>query len=95
MPTYRSQERIIADVLSSANHNMVDENGVGITHLLSKANLSYSRLSNILRRLVSQGLLEEIDVGKAQRYRTSDRGHKFLRAYGEFEEFAESFGFQL
>lgn len=95
MSTYRTQVRIVADVLSCASHNSSDNPGVGITHILQKANLSYTRLTVILNRLVTSGLLEQIHVDNNNRYVISDKGIKFLQSYSEFAEFAESFGMKL
>jgi len=85
----------VADVLTSANAPDADAEGVGITHLLRRANLSYTRLIGILNRLVDHGLLDETNLGRSQKYRISAKGLKFLRAYGEFEEFTESFGLRV
>ena len=95
MSTYRTQVRIVADVLSCASHNYSGDRGVGITHILQKANLSYTRLTHILNRLVTAGLLEQIHVNNNNRYIISDKGIQFLQSYSEFAEFAESFGMKL
>ena len=94
MPSYRTQVRIIADVLKTANDNGQD--GVGITVLLRRANLSYSRLIKIVTTLLQSGLMEEIQLeNSSSRYRISSKGVEFLMAYGRFEEFATSFGLNL
>lgn len=93
--TYRTQVRIIADVLSTARDYGNGEEGVGVTLLLRKANLSYARLLRILHDLVSSGLMEEIPYERGSRYRINERGLKFLQAYAAFEEFAQSFGLRL
>ncbi|MEM2338883.1 MAG: DUF4364 family protein, partial [Nitrososphaerales archaeon] len=69
--------------------------GVGVTTLLRKANLSYSRLMKILKELVKSGLLEEIAQDKSSKYRISEKGLEFLEVYSRFEEFAQSFGLRL
>lgn len=95
MSTYRTQVKIVADVLSCASHSSSDNRGVGITQILQKANLSYTRLTHILNRLVKSGLLEQIHVNNNNRYIISDKGIQFLQSYSEFAEFAESFGMKL
>jgi len=92
---YRTQVKIIADILSVAGDPEYGNEGVGITTILRKANLSYSRLIKILNDLVSSGLIEEFSNGRNVRYRISDRGLEFLRVYSRFEEFAQSFGLRL
>ncbi len=95
MAQYRTQVKIIADVLSTARDMNTEGNGVGITMLLRKGNLSYSRMSKLIFELVGSGLLEELAAEKAARYRISSKGLQFLSAYGQFEEFAQSFGLRL
>jgi predicted transcriptional regulator len=93
MASYRTQVRIIADVLRTAKDKGND--GVGITLLLRKANLSYARLLKIVSTLVASGLMEEVMIEKTLRYKISDKGVEFLQAYAHFEEFANSFGLGL
>ncbi|MBM3897158.1 MAG: transcriptional regulator [Thaumarchaeota archaeon] len=93
MASYRTQVRIIADVLRTAKDNGND--GVGITVLLRRANLSYTRLLKIVSTLVASGLMEEVVMEKTSRYKISNKGVEFLQAYGHFEEFARSFGLGL
>ena len=94
MSLYRTSVKIVADVLSAARDNGSSE-GVGITLLLRRANLSYTRMVRILNDLVGSGLLEELEQERGNRYRISDRGLQFLTAYGRFEDFAKSFGLRL
>ncbi len=82
-------------MLSTARDYGNDEEGVGITTLLRKANLSYARLSRILHDLVRSGLMDEIPQERGNRYKINVTGLQFLQAYASFEEFAESFGLRL
>lgn len=95
MAQYRTQVRIIADVLSTARDMNTEGSGVGITMLLRKGNMSYSRMSKLLSELVGSGLLEELNADKVSKYRISAKGIQFLEAYGIFEDFAQSFGLRL
>lgn len=92
---YRTQVKIIADILAATKEYKYREEGAGITAIIRKANLPHSRLSKILKDLVSAGLLDEMSKGKVVKYRISDKGEEFLRAYTRFEEFATSFGLRL
>jgi len=91
---YRNSLRIVVDILTIAK-NSDTEKGVGITTLLRKGNISYSRLSRLLKDLVKCGLIEEVNAERGVRYRISDQGRQFLIAYSRFEEFAQSFGLRL
>lgn len=95
MAQYRTQVRIIADVLSTARDLNTEGSGVGITMLLRKGNMSYSRMSKLLSELVGSGLLVELNAEKVSKYKISDKGIQFLAAYSVFEDFAQSFGLRL
>ncbi len=95
MAQYRTQVKIIADVLCTARDMNTEGNGVGITMLLRKGNLSYSRMSKLVSELVGSGLLEEMRAEKVARYKISPKGIQFLSAYSHFEEFTQSFGLRL
>ncbi len=95
MAQYRTQVKIIADVLSTARDMNTEGSGVGITTLLRKGNLSYIRMSKLLSELVGSGLMVELDNEKISRYMISDKGLQFLGAYYQFEDFAQSFGLRL
>jgi predicted transcriptional regulator len=91
---YRNSLRIVVDILTIAR-DADSEKGVGITTLLRKGNISYSRLSRLLKDLVRCGLIEEVNAERGVRYRISDQGRQFLIAYSRFEEFVQSFGLRL
>jgi len=95
MAQYRTQVKIIADVLSTARDMNTEGTGVGITILLRRGNLSYGRMTKLLSELVGSGLLEEMKAERVPRYRISPKGIEFLSAYSHFEEFTESFGLRL
>jgi predicted transcriptional regulator len=95
MAQYRTQVKIIADVLSTAKDLNSEGEGVGVTALLRKANMSYGRISKLLSELVGSGLLEELSAEKTSKYIITAKGVQFLVAYQGFEDFAESFGLRL
>ena len=95
MAQYRTQVRIIADVLSTARDLNTEGGGVGVTTLLRKGNLSYTRMTKLLSELVGSGLLLELNKEKISKYMISDKGIRFLAAYQSFEDFAQSFGLRL
>ena len=95
MTQYRTQVKIIADVLSTARDMNVEGTGVGVTALLRRGNISYTRMSKLLSELVGSGLLLELTGEKISKYMISDKGVQFLAAYYSFEDFAQSFGLRL
>ncbi len=95
MPQYRTQGRIIADILLTARDMNQDGQGVGITTLLRHGNVSYARITKLIVELVGAGLLLEETREKSPKYRISDKGIQFLQAYVQFEDFAQSYGLRL
>jgi len=90
---YRNSVKIVGDVLQIADESGVA--GVNLTALLRKANLSYSRLSNVALKLMDAGLIDE-QVQEGQRiYVITSRGRDYLRRYQQFSEIADSFGLKL
>ena len=53
--------KIIGDILYTTRDDLLDEEGATVTYLIRKANISHSRISRILKTLVSQGLLEQVE----------------------------------
>ena len=95
MAQYRTQVRIIADVLSTARDLNTEGAGVGVTARLRRGNLSYTRMAKLLSELVGSGLLLELNVEKISKYKISEKGMQFLAAYHSFEDFATTFGLRL
>ncbi len=95
MPQYRTQGKIIADILATARDMNMDGQGVGITTLLRRGNVSYGRMTKLIVELVGAGLLLEETLEKNAKYRISEKGRMFLQAYTQFEDFAQSYGLRL
>ena len=95
MVEYRTHMKIIEDILSTTRDDLRDEDGATVTYLIRKANISHSRISRILKTLVSQGLLEQVDSQGSNKYRISQSGREFLQAYHTFTNFANNFGLNI
>jgi predicted transcriptional regulator len=95
MPQYRTQGKIIADILATARDMNTDGQGVGITTLLRRGNVSYTRMTKLIVDLVGAGLLLEETMERNSKYRISDKGMMFLQQYMQFEDFAQSYGLRL
>ena len=92
MAEYRTHMKIIGDILSTTRDNLQDEDGATVTYLIRKANVSHSRISRMLKILVSQGLLEKVNEEGSNKYKISQTGREFLQAYNTFSGFATNFG---
>ena len=84
--------KIIGDILNTTCDDSQDENGATVTYLIRKANVSHSRISRMLKVLVSQGLLEKVNEQGSNKYKISQSGREFLAAYNTFSNFATNFG---
>lgn len=80
--TYRTQMGLIGDILSHTGEC------VSVSDITRYSRASHSRVSGIVKTLVSRGLMEQV----GNRYRVSDRGRDFLREYHIFRSSSESFG---
>ena len=47
MGEYRTQMKIIGDILSTTRDDLQDEDGATVTYLIRKANIPHSRISRI------------------------------------------------
>ena len=95
MAEYRTHMKIIGDILTTTRDDLQDDDGASVTYLIRKANISHGRISRILKNLVSQGLLEQLDSSGACRYKISSSGREFLQAYHKFSAFADDFGLSI
>ncbi len=95
MAEYRTHMKIIGDILATTRDDLQDEDGASVTYLIRKANISHSRISTILKTLVSQGLLEKVENKSSKKYKISQPGREFLQAYYTFTNFADNFGLNI
>ena len=95
MQEYRTRMKIIGEILSTTWDDLQDEDGATVTYLIRKANISHSRISNLLKTLVSQGLLEQVESQGSNKYKISQNGREFLQAYYSFTNFADNFGLSI
>ena len=92
MPQYRTQGKIIADILTTARDLNQDGQGVGITTLLRRGNVSYTRMTKLIVDLVGAGLLLQETLEKEPKYRIRDKGKMYFQTYVKFADFAKSSG---
>ncbi len=95
MSQYRTRAKIISDILTTVRDSNVSGGAVGITMLLRRGNVSYSRMMRLITDFVGVGLLEKLELEKSSRYKISEKGLRFLKVYHQFEEFESSFGLHM
>ena len=90
MVTYRTSMQIVADLLTVTQ--LSGQEGIKTTSLLTKANLSHSRLSKFLDNLTGAGLINKIEYDGKNTFVITSKGRQYLDSYVNFSSIAESFG---
>ncbi|MGI9567792.1 MAG: winged helix-turn-helix domain-containing protein [Nitrosopumilus sp.] len=85
--------QIVADLLTVTEQS--GQEGIKTTSLLTKANLSHSRLSKFLENLTGAGLINKIEFDGKNAFVITSKGRQYLDSYVKFSNIAESFGLEL
>ena len=93
MVTYRTSMQIVRDLLSVTEES--GASGINVTALLTKANLSHSRLSKFLENLTGAGLINRIEYDGKNTLVITPKGKQYLETYEKFQGLADSFGLEL
>ena len=93
MVVYRTSMQIVADLLVATDQ--CGQEGIKTTSLLSKANLSHSRLEKFVSNLTGAGLVNKIEYDGKNTFVLTPKGRQYLESYQRFSEIAESFGLDL
>ncbi len=92
MVTYRDSSQIVADLLTTTEQ--FGQEGIKITHLLRKANLSHSRLTKFVENLTRAGFINKIEYDGKNTFVITPKGRQYLESYQKFSDIAESFGLE-
>ena len=90
---YRNSPRIVCDLLTVTQDS--GQNGIAVTVLCQKGNLSHSRLRNFLSRLTGSGLVNQIEYDGKNTFVITEKGRLFLEEYTKFHEFALAYGLEM
>ncbi len=93
MVAYRTSMQIVADLLTATEQS--GQEGIKTTSLLTKANLSHSRLSKFLENLTGAGLINKVEYDGKNTFILTTKGRQYLESYKKFASIAESFGLEL
>ena len=93
MAVYRTSMQIVGDLLNATQ--LSGQEGIKTTTLLTKANLSHSRLSKFLDNLTGAGLINKIEYDGRNTFVITSKGRQYLDSYVNFSSIAESFGLEL
>ena len=93
MTSYRTTQQIFANVLTITGES--DRQGIAVTSLCHKSNLSHGRLKMFLHNLTSSGLLNKIEYDGKNVFVITSKGKHYLEQYRKFTDVAESFGLEM
>ena len=93
MVSYRTSMQIVGDLLTATEQS--GQQGIKTTALISKANLSHSRLSKFLENLSGSGLINKIEFDGKNTFVITPKGRQYLETYQKFSDVAQSFGLEL
>ena len=85
--------QIVSDLLTVTEQS--GASGINVTSLLTKANLSHSRLGKFLENLTGAGLMNRIEFDGKQAFVITPKGKQYLESYNRFQTLADSFGLDL
>lgn len=85
--------QIVGDLLTATEQS--GQEGIKTTSLLSKANLSYSRLSKFLSNLTGAGLINKIEFDGKNTFVITPKGRQYLESYMKFSNVACAFGLEI
>ncbi len=85
--------QIVADLLTATEQ--CGQGGIKTTSLLTKANLSHSRLTKFIDNLTGAGLINKIEFDGKHTFVLTPKGRQYLESYQQFSDIAESFGLEL
>ncbi len=89
MSSRRTKIEIIHDILSA-----IQKKGGKIkpTHLLYKSNLSYKKMLEYVKELISKDMVGEEELKGKRMYSITDKGAAYIQEFKKIKEFSDSFG---
>ena len=93
MDSYRTSMQIVSDLLVATEQSGLE--GIKTTHLLTKANLSHSRLTKFIENLTGAGLINKIEFDGKNTFVITQKGKQYLESDEKFSNLAGSFGLEI
>jgi len=85
--------QIVSDLLTVTEES--GANGINVTSLLTRANLSHSRLSKFVDNLTGAGLINKIEFDGKNAFVITPKGKQYMESYKNFQTLADTFGLDL
>lgn len=70
-------------------------NGITVTTLIRKGNLSHSRFKSFINKMTSSGLINKIEYDGRNTFVITEKGRMYLEKYKQFQDLTESFGLEI
>ena len=83
----------MTQVLESTQY--AGQEGIPITSLIRRSNISHSRLTSLTKNLISSGLINKIEFDGRHTFVITEKGRQYLESYQKFSDLAGSFGLDL
>jgi predicted transcriptional regulator len=93
MKTYRSSPQIIESILAPTQD--AGREGIAITKLMSKSNLSHGRVNEFIDKLIGGDLINKIEFDGKNTFIITEKGRLYLQEYQKFQNIAQTFGLDL
>jgi len=90
---YRNSYQITEDILDTVAYSGIE--GVTITPLIRKSNLSYNRITTFISKLTQSNLINKIETNGKITFVLTEKGRIYLDEYKKFSSIAENFGLEL
>ena len=91
--TYRNSLQIMTSVLDNMSNAGMD--GLTVSQIILKSNISHSRLQKLVHNLSSSGLVNKIEYEKKQTFVITEKGRLLLQEYKKFSDLAGIFGLEM
>ncbi len=90
---YRSSQAIIESILMPTQD--AGREGIVITNLMQKSNLSHTRVNEFIEKLTGTGLMNKIEFDGKNTFIITEKGRLYLQEYKKYQNIAQSFGLDL
>ena len=90
---YRNSYQITEDILDTVSHSGLQ--GIPITPLIRKSNLSHKRMVGFINKLTQSNLVNKIETNGKTTFIITEKGRVYLGEYKKFSTIAETFGLEL
>ena len=85
--------QIMGDLLTATELSGME--GIKITTLIRKGNISHSRFKSFMNNMTGSGLINKIEFDGHNTFVITDKGRLYLEKYKQFQSLTDSFGLEI